>query len=174
MMLNMTIILLALGSNLGDRSANLAQARALLTRTITLHAISPIYETEPWGVVDQPDFLNQALLAETDLTPESLLALVKSIEAAMGRDFSEVRYGPRPIDIDIIGYDRLLLDSPRLTIPHQRLQERAFVLVPLNDIAPDWVHPGLGLTLAQMLAQVDDSGVRLYQIESDARQFESH
>ncbi len=159
MMLSMAIILLALGSNLGDRSENLDRARALLAQTIVIHSISPIYETEPWGVVDQPDFLNQALLAETTISPEALLALVKRIEAAMGRDFSERRYGPRPIDIDILGYDDLTLRSPRLTIPHQRLHERAFVLIPLNDIAPHWVHPGLGLTVTDMLAEVDASGV---------------
>ena len=174
MMLNMAIILLALGSNQGDRTANLARARALLAQTITLLAISSIYETEPWGVVDQPDFLNQTLLAKTDLTPRSLLTLIKRIEAAMGRDFSEERYGPRTIDIDILGYDDLILRSPGLTIPHRRLHERAFVLVPLNDIAPDWVHPLLGLTVTQMLAQVDTSGLRWYQIEPDAWQFEPH
>lgn len=166
MMLNMSIILLALGSNLGDRAENLARARTLLARSITLHAVSPIYETEPWGVTDQPCFLNQTLLAETDLTPDGLLAFAKEIEAALGRDFSAVRYGPRPIDIDILAYDKLMLNTPRLTIPHQRLHERAFVLVPLNDIAPDWLHPRLNQTVAQMLAQVDGSGVEHWEDSS--------
>jgi len=159
MIVSMAIILLALGSNLGDRAENLARARSLLAQSLTLLARSPIYETEPWGVTDQPDFLNQTLQAECDLAPEALLALVKAIEARMGRDFAAVRYGPRVIDIDILAYDDLLYDSPRLTIPHQRLPERAFVLTPLNDIAPDWVHPSSGLTVAQMLEQVDASGV---------------
>jgi len=162
----MPMILLALGSNLGNRAENLARARVLLARTLTLHAISPIYETEPWGVIDQPDFLNQALLVETELAPEALLTLVKDIEAGLGRDFSGERYGPRPIDIDILAYDKLTLDAPSLTIPHQRLPERAFVLIPLNDIAPDWVHPGLNLTVAQMLAQVDGSGVEHWEDSS--------
>ena len=167
MIVAMATILLALGSNLGDRAENLARARGLLADSLTLLDSSPIYETEPWGVTDQPDFLNQALLAECDLTPEALLALVKEIEARMGRDFAAVRYGQRVIDIDILAYDDLLVDSPRLTIPHQRLAERAFVLMPLNDIAPDWEHPGLHLTVAQMLAQVDASGVERWQ--EDAR-----
>ncbi len=159
MMQGMANILLALGGNLGRRCENLARARALLAQSLTIHAVSPLYETEPWGVIDQPDFLNQALLAETDLTPAALLTLVKRIEMEMGRDFSTIRYGPRPIDIDILGYDDLILRSPGLTIPHPRLPERAFVLAPLNDIAPDWVHPVLGLTVEEMLAQVDVSGV---------------
>lgn len=159
MIRNMATIFLALGSNLGERSAHLAQARAHLARSLTLQAASPIYETEPWGVTDQPRFLNQVVQAETDLTPKALLALVKQIEADMGRDFSTVRYGPRVIDIDILGYDDLVWQSPRLTIPHARLHERAFVLAPLHDIAPDWVHPGLGLTVTAMLAQVSVAGV---------------
>ncbi len=159
----MHIILLALGSNLGDRAENLAQARKLLSTTLTIQAVSPIYETEPWGVVDQPYFLNQALLAKTNLAPEALLALVKTTEAALGRDFTAPRYGPRIIDIDILGYDDLRLSAPHLYIPHHRLHERAFVLVPLNDIAPDWVHPGLNLTVAQMLELVDTAGVEMWQ-----------
>ncbi len=155
----MATIILALGSNLGDRSENLARARALLSQTLTITAASPIYETAPWGVIEQPDFLNQALVAETDMPPDALLTLAKDIEARMGRDFGTIRYGPRVIDIDIIGYGDIILTSALLTIPHSRLPERAFVLVPLNDIAPEWVHPGLGQTVAEMLAQVDASGV---------------
>ncbi len=159
---DMATTLLALGSNLGDRAENLARARALLAQTITLLAVSPIYEAAPWGVVDQPHFLNQVVMAETELAPDALLALAKSIEARMGRDFSAIRYGPRVIDIDIIGYDSLIQSNASLTIPHQRLPERAFVLVPLSDIAADWVHPHLGLTVTQMLARVDATSVKPY------------
>lgn len=158
----MTDILLALGSNLGDRIAHLAQARGLLSQNLRLLALSPIYETEPWGIVDQPRFLNQAVLADSPLSPEELLTFVKGIEAAMGRDFSVVRNGPRVIDIDILGYGDRLFKSQRLEIPHRRLHERAFVLTPLNDIAPNWVHPGLGLTVSEMLALVDGAGVERY------------
>lgn len=159
----MHIILLALGSNLGDRAENMAQARRLLSAAITIRAVSPIYETEPWGVTEQPYFLNQTLLAETELTPEALLSLAKTTEAALGRDFSAPRYGPRVIDIDILGYDDLRHNAPHLCIPHHRMHERAFVLVPLNDIAPDWVHPGLNLTVSEMLSLVDATGVEKWR-----------
>ena len=165
MIVIMSTILLALGSNLGDRMKNLARARTLLDQTITLRAVSRIYETEPWGVIEQPRFLNQTLLAETELSPNDLLTLVKRIEMEMGRDFSTVRYGPRIIDIDILGYDDLIFHSSRLTIPHKRLHERAFVLIPLNEIAPDWVHPGLGLTVTQMLMQLDVADDDLIAVE---------
>ncbi len=158
-------ILLALGTNLGDRVANLARARDLLAQTIDILAISPIYETEPWGVQDQPMFLNQAIHGVTDLDPEALLERAKAIERAMGRVFNGMRYGPRIIDIDILAYDDLIFRSPRLTIPHARLPERAFVLVPLADIAPHWRHPVTGLTVNEMLAQVDTSGVTPYALK---------
>ena len=152
-------IFLALGSNLGDRADHLAQARSHLTQFLHHLEASPIYETEPWGVLDQPPFLNQVLRAHTTLMPEALLDRVKAIERAMGRDFHQVRYGPRIIDIDILAYHRLIFRSSRLAIPHLRLAERAFVLVPFHDLAPHWRHPQLDLTVAQMLDQVDTSGV---------------
>ncbi len=159
----MPAILLALGTNLGDRIANLARARDLLASdALHIQTLSPIYETEPWGVVDQPRFLNQVLGGVTDLEPEALLDRVKAIERAMGRNLGGVRYGPRIIDIDILAYDDLVFRSPRLTIPHARLSERAFVLVPLADIAPHWRHPLLGLSVVEMLARVDASGVYPY------------
>ena len=159
----MPTVLLALGSNLGDRADNLAQARHRLRALLDLQAASAIYETEPWGVLDQPMFLNQALKGNTDLDPEALLDQVKGIERDMGRIFGEMRYGPRLIDIDILAYEDLIFKSPRLTIPHPRLHERAFVLAPLADIAPDWRHPILDQTVAELLAQVDVSGVRPFE-----------
>ncbi len=164
--LAMFTVFLALGTNLGDRSANLQRARELLSQTVLIEACSTIYETEPWGVLDQPMFLNQVLKVRTHFAPEALLDVAKQIERNMGRIFGEVRYGPRIIDIDILAYDQLVFHSPRLSIPHARLHERAFVLVPLADLAPEWVHPENGMSVLQMLAQVDASGVFPYLARS--------
>ncbi len=164
--LAMFTVFLALGANLGHRSANLARARKQLSQVVHIEACSSIYETEPWGVQNQPMFLNQVLKARTHLAPEALLDVVKQIERDMGRIIGEVRYGPRIIDIDILAYDQLVYQSSRLSIPHARLHERAFVLVPLADIDPDWVHPQYGMNVLQMLAQVDASGVYPYLAKS--------
>lgn len=150
---------LALGSNLGERRANLMAARHLLPPAFHETRVSPIYETDPWGYADQPAFLNQILQGETDLTPQDLLVLCKRIEQVLGRE-PTFRYGPRPIDVDILLYDDVLLDTPELILPHARLHERAFVLVPLCDLAPEMLHPRLGKTMAQLLASVDAAGVR--------------
>ena len=150
-------VFLALGTNLGDRQANLAAAAAGLPPRVRPEAFSPIYETEPWGYADQPAFLNQVIRAETDLSPADLLAWLKGLEEKLGRE-PGFRYGPRLIDLDILIYDDLQLSTPELTIPHPRLAERAFVLVPLADLAPGWVHPGLGKTVEEMLEGVERSG----------------
>jgi GTP cyclohydrolase-4 len=112
------------------------------------------------GYLTQPDFINIACRASTDLAPEELLRFVKQVEQRMGR-LATFRYGPRLIDVDILLYDDLVIDAPELVIPHPRMAERAFVLAPLAEIAPGEVHPALGLTAAELLAQVDQSGVRL-------------
>lgn len=157
----MAKVYIALGTNLGDRAANLEAARGALPPQVTIINESPIYETPPWGVTDQPAFLNQALLAETKLEPRPLLDYLKRLEAELGRR-PGVRYGPRQIDLDILLYDRRVVDEPGLVIPHPRLPERAFVLTPLADIAPDLRHPVLGETVAQMLDKVDRSGIHIY------------
>jgi 2-amino-4-hydroxy-6-hydroxymethyldihydropteridine diphosphokinase len=154
-------VYLALGTNLGDRLANLQQALAALPPLVRLVAASPVYETPPWGYVDQPAFLNQVVQAETGLDPHTLLRTLKQIEASVGRT-ATFRYGPRLIDLDILFYDDLLLDTPELSIPHPHIPERAFVLVPLADINPDLQHPSLGKTVRQMLEGVDTSGIHLF------------
>ncbi len=158
----MSTIYLALGTNLGNRPANLSAAIDALPPAVTVLSRSPIYETPPWSVTDQPAFLNMALKAETHLAPLALLEHLKRLETRLGRT-PAVRYGPRLIDMDILFYDDLVLDTPELTLPHPRLHERAFVLVPLADIAPDFVHPVLGKPVHELLAAVDTTGVKRYE-----------
>jgi 2-amino-4-hydroxy-6-hydroxymethyldihydropteridine diphosphokinase len=155
------IVYLALGTNLGDRIANLEEALAALAPSVKVLERSPVYETLPWGVTDQGAFLNMVLRGKTRLAPSALLNYVKNLETQLGR-IPSIRYGPRKIDIDLLFYNRILLSTPVLTIPHANLHERAFVLVPLADLAPDLVHPVLGQTIRQLLAEVDTSGVKRY------------
>ncbi len=149
---------LALGTNLGDRLANLqAAARALSPRVRLLRA-SRIYQTPPWGFTDQPAFLNQVLEARTDLPPLELLAYLKAIETTLGRQ-PTFRNGPRLIDLDILFYADQVIELPGLAVPHPRLAERAFVLVPLAELAPALRHPVLQTTISDLLSRVDCAGV---------------
>ena len=137
--------LLALGGNVGDVRATLDRAIAALCERgdIRLTARSSDYETPPWGVADQPPFINLCIAVETALAPLALLARTQEVERAFGRDRAhERRWGPRSLDIDLLAYDDLALDTPDLTLPHPRLFERAFVLVPLAEIVPDRVIAG--------------------------------
>jgi 2-amino-4-hydroxy-6-hydroxymethyldihydropteridine diphosphokinase len=158
----MPILYLALGTNLGDRFANLQAAIDALPPTVRVRSQSPVYETPPWGLTGQPTFLNMVLKGETALAPVELLKHLKLLETELGR-LPSVRWGPRRIDMDILFYDQLILDTPELTIPHPRLHERAFVLVPLADLAPGLVHPVLGKPVSQLLAAVDTTGVKRYE-----------
>lgn len=155
------LVYLALGSNLGDRMANLRAAAAALSPALTVRRVSPVYQTSPWGVTDQPDFLNQVIEVETRLTPLDLLVYLKHLERELGR-VPTVRYGPRLIDLDILFFNQDVINLPELTIPHPRLAERAFVLVPLADLVPGLMHPELKRTVAELLANVDRSGVAPY------------
>ena len=155
---------IALGTNLGDRLANLAHARKWMMKKIKVKAESSIYETEPWGVTDQPRFLNQVVEGQTSLSPEELLHFLKQIEIEMGR-VKTIRFGPRLIDLDILLMGSLVYDSPDLTIPHPRMTERAFVMVPLAEIAPNLVIPGTDQTASDLCTALDLSGVR--RIESN-------
>lgn len=152
-------IYLSLGTNLGRRSANLRAALASLSPEIKIRKVSPVYETEPWGFRDQPAFLNQVVEAETELSPHEVLVLVKRLETLLGRE-PTFRYGPRVIDIDVLFYGDQVFETVDLFIPHPRLAERAFVLVPLADLAPDFVHPVFRKKISDLLVQVDRSGVR--------------
>lgn len=154
----MPLTYIAIGSNLKDRFANLQKAVGFLSKTLKNLRASEVYETVPWGYLEQPMYLNQIIEAETDLSPYDLHQLLKDIEIAMGRE-PTFKYGPRIIDLDILFYDEIVLDDPVLTIPHPQISERAFVLVPLATLAPNLRHPVSGFTVEQMLSNVDTSGV---------------
>ena len=156
------IIYLSLGSNLGDREANLESVFEELPPAIEVIVRSSIYKTEPWGFKDQPDFLNMVAQGKTELTPRELLAYLKKIEKKIGRKPSFI-YGPRLVDVDILFYGKKVVDEFRLTIPHKKIAERAFVLVPLLEIAPDLKFPDTDQTIRDLVRSIDTSGVSLYE-----------
>ena len=156
-------VYLLLGSNLGDRVQVLQSAAEMIQNEIgNIIQASSIYETAPWGVLDQPSFLNQVLAVSTALEPEEILRLVLGMEHELGRVRYE-RWGARVIDIDILFFQDLIADTARLTIPHPRLHERRFTLVPLTEIAPEFIHPVLQTTVAMLLETCKDhSNVNVY------------
>jgi 2-amino-4-hydroxy-6-hydroxymethyldihydropteridine diphosphokinase len=156
-MFHMAEVYIALGTNLGDREANLSSALAELGGRVHIGKRSPVYQTEPWGVTEQPRFLNMVVSGETDLPPEELLHFLKGIERGIGRT-GGIRYGPRVIDLDVLFYGDDIIEDKELVIPHPRIAERRFVLVPLADIAASFVHPVLGATVRDLLARSPDDG----------------
>ncbi len=152
-------VLLGVGGNLGDRLAHLRRGVALLAPEVTVAAASALYESAPWGVTDQPPFLNAALRVETRLSPHDLLAKCKAVEAAAGRTPGR-RWGPRVLDLDILLYGDLRLDDEALTLPHPRIAERGFVLRPLADLAPEIVPPGWRRSVGAALAEIGEEGLR--------------
>ena len=152
--------LVALGGNVGNvrETLNRAVARFCDGRDVRLLTRSSAYRTPPWGVEDQPSFINLCLIVATELSPHALLQRAQGVERELGRDRAkEQRWGPRTIDIDLLAYDDLVVDEPDLTLPHPRVFERAFVLVPLAEIAPN--RSIGGLRVAEALARVDTAGI---------------
>ncbi|MBM2846284.1 MAG: folK [Bacteroidetes bacterium] len=152
-------VFVGLGSNMGKRELQLNNATHALQKLEAVKVIwtSSIYETDPFGKVDQPRFLNAVVELETTLAPEVFYPRLKAIEQELGRTVSE-RWGPREIDIDILIYDGHVHDDGNVTVPHPEMEQRKFVLVPLNEIAPDLVHPVNGMTVAEMMAACRDTG----------------
>lgn len=151
-------IYLLLGCNIGNRKSNLTRAITLIKEAgIKVKKCSSIYKTAAWGITDQADFFNQVLITETDHPPLELLAVLLSIEKSMGRE-RKVKWGPRLIDIDILFFGDIAIESSILTIPHPELHNRRFTLQPLYEIAPDLIHPILNKTIEELLAICPDSG----------------
>ncbi|MBI5101331.1 MAG: 2-amino-4-hydroxy-6-hydroxymethyldihydropteridine diphosphokinase [Nitrospirae bacterium] len=150
----MPVVFIGIGSNIGDRARNCADALKALDRSgVRIIKSSSLLETKPWGVSDQPDFINMVAEAETDLSPSDLLGVLQGIELVMGRT-RDLKWGPRTIDLDIIFYDDQVIDTEKLTVPHPLMHERDFVLVPLCEIAPQKVHPILKKSAAELLREM--------------------
>ena len=156
------IVYLALGSNMGNRLANLKAAVLNLTPQMTVKKKSSVFETPPWGFTEQDAFLNQVVKVTTYLEPEPLLRHLKRMETVLGR-VPNFQNGPRLIDIDILFFDNMIIETPPLVVPHPRLHERAFVLVPLAEIEPDFIHPILQRPINKILEDVDRSEIKLFE-----------
>jgi 2-amino-4-hydroxy-6-hydroxymethyldihydropteridine diphosphokinase len=149
-------VLISLGSNLGDREVNLERAIRAIARLAGTSVVgrSQLYESAPWGPVPQPDYLNMAIEVSTTLEPDRLLRAVKAIERSLGRAPGGVRWGPRVVDIDILTFGALEIETPLLRVPHRRMWERRFVLLPIADIAPNLLGPG-GESIVELLRRDD-------------------
>jgi 2-amino-4-hydroxy-6-hydroxymethyldihydropteridine diphosphokinase len=150
-----TTAYIALGSNLGDRAATLRSAIAALQQIGSVDAITSFYETAPVGITEQPEFLNAVVALQTELPPQELMTALLRIEQQHGRDRSaSVPKGPRTLDLDLLSYGDVVMETSTLTLPHPSLAERRFVLVPLEEIAPQWRHPVSGKTSAELLSEL--------------------
>jgi len=164
--LEQTRVILALGSNLGDRGENLCQALKAISEKVSITKTSSVYETPPWGYIDQPSFFNQVLSGNTSLKSTELLKFAKEIERKMGRK-NNFQNGPRLIDIDILLFGEQILKTEFLQIPHPRMLERGFVLLPLAEIEPDLVVPGTNKTVTGFIQNVDLTGIQ--RLDSDRK-----
>jgi 2-amino-4-hydroxy-6-hydroxymethyldihydropteridine diphosphokinase len=164
----MPIAYVGFGSNIGDKAGNIHRALDILSQidSIKVTKVSSFYETEPIGYEDQDWFINAVVQIETILTPEELLSAFKKVEQIMGRK-NMIRWGPREIDLDLLMYDQLCFESPGLVIPHPRLHERAFVLIPLAEIAPDLVHPIQKKTIAELQAGIQSKKTVKKGVQND-------
>jgi len=157
-------VYLGLGSNLGDRNRSIRKAIELLSDRVHMEQVSSIYETDPVGYDHQPRFLNAVCRVRTSLEPNEVLTLVKEIESTLGRE-TTFRNGPRTIDIDILFHDDKVIDTTQMTVPHPRLEERPFVLVPLAELAPDLVHPISRKSITELMSGMTLNGIERWNGE---------
>ena len=162
----MVTVYLGLGSNLGNRQGNLDWALDFLSQRLRVEKVSSVYDTEPLGNTNQPRFLNLVCQISTGLEPMALLTLAKGIERKLGR-LPHTSNAPRPIDIDILFYGDQVIETPELVIPHPRLTERAFVLIPLAEVAPNLVHPVSGKTIKELKEELHGGVQGVFKVESD-------
>ncbi len=157
------ICYLSLGTNLGNREEFIKKALVKLGKEVKILKISPVYQTAPWGLLEQEPFLNLCVEISTTLSPLSLLNLCKAIEQQLGRR-KKIHWGPREIDIDIIFYAKEIIKLENLTIPHPELSHRQFVLKPLADLAPNFIHPELNISVINLSSSLSLDGVEFYQV----------
>lgn len=160
-------VYLGLGANVGDKKKNIQRAIDSLSKKLADVRVAPIYETKPWGYTKQGNFLNTVVCGITSLSPIELLHFVKAIEKEIGR-IKRFRFGPREIDIDILFYDDLIVDEPDLKIPHPTIPERDFVLKPLMDLAPDFIHPIFKKTVKEIYGELPEDSYTIIRIREKA------
>lgn len=163
------IAYIAVGSNIGDKKRNCLDGFGRLAKAgrVDILAVSGFYQTEPVDYIDQDWFVNAVAKVATRLDPFALLHAMTAVESAQGRRRDAVRFGPRVVDLDIIFYDRRVIDTPRLVVPHPRMHKRRFVLAPICDIDPELLHPVLNVTMKRLLEDLDVSGQDLIRLDDD-------